>query len=223
MERLLVEVHRLEVDADWTDPVARARLWKEIAGMASAAGNAGQAKDALGRALDAYIEGGCYDAAVALCRRFLEQYPTVVRAHCTLALLYIARRDLGDAVTAIEAYARAARRSGTESVAIARLMLVANLAVDEDVRAAAVQAMQDLASPGVWRTLLRYLSSRGGSGLLEAEGLMNPLDVALLNQMQVRTRMIEIGTAPPDHPATAAGVDGATRRRLDLPLLDAGG
>lgn len=196
LDALIAEVSQLERTlARNPDPVTRAREWNRVAITADGMGEGARAKQYFGRAIDAYIEAGFYETAVALCRRFLVRYPDVVRAHCTLALLCVVRRDLGDAIEEIQTYARAARRTNTDHLAVSRLRLVASCAVDEDVRKAAVQAIGELGDSDAQKDILLALS--GAIPLaMDAENLHDLVAVALLNEMEVTARIQRSGNDP---------------------------
>jgi hypothetical protein len=87
-----------------------------------------------GRAVDAYLQAAYYDAAVAMCRKIIRFEPGVVRAHCTLAMLAVGNRLLGDAEQEIDAYVHAVHRTGTRHLAIPRLRLMAQATVNARVR-----------------------------------------------------------------------------------------
>jgi tetratricopeptide (TPR) repeat protein len=82
---------------------------------AQIAGNMDRHEHALalyGRAIDGYIEAGRSRAAEALCRKVVADYPSVVRARRTLALLALGRGDFQDAEKLMARYAEVARENG---------------------------------------------------------------------------------------------------------------
>jgi hypothetical protein len=84
-----------------------------------------QALALYGQAIDGYIEGGRSRAAEALCRKVVTDYPNVVRARRTLALLALGRGDFADAESLMASYAAVAREKGDRDVLRASLRTMA--------------------------------------------------------------------------------------------------
>lgn len=84
-----------------------------------------QALALYGRAIDGYIEAGRSRAAEALCRKVVADYPDVVRARRTLALLALGRGDFEAAETLMARYAEVAREKGDLDVLRASLRTMA--------------------------------------------------------------------------------------------------
>lgn len=137
------QVERLETSADPADVTTLARLWNRLATQAEAEGSP-EALACFGRAIDAYLEAGYFDAAAAMCRRLIRLHPEVVRARCTLAFLSIGRRHLGDAVQEITEYTMASKRTGTEELAVSRLRLMAQATSDASVRRRIASALAEM-------------------------------------------------------------------------------
>lgn len=216
LDALLADVSQLERRlARDPDPVTRAREWNRVALTAAAMEEGTRAKQYFGRAIDAYIEAGFYETAVALCRRFLVRYPDVVRAHCTLALLCVVRRDLGDAIEAIQTYARTARLTNTDHLAVSRLRLIATHAVDEDVQNAAVHAIGELGDSGAQTEILLALSAATPRAA-DAENLHDLVALALLSEMEVTARIRRSGDDQPE--STEASSPTTIRTRFPQPM-----
>ncbi|HET9983031.1 MAG TPA: hypothetical protein VFQ38_05580 [Longimicrobiales bacterium] len=128
------ELIKLEREASTADDFHRAQLFNRAGDLCAQDRERVRAMSYYGRAIDAYLVADHYDAAVAMCRKIIRFEPTVVRAHCTLALLAVGNRFLGDAEREIDAYVAAASRSRTEHLAIPRLRLMAEAAGSGRVR-----------------------------------------------------------------------------------------
>jgi len=140
---VLKEIHRLEEAGDPADAITIARLWNRLGTMSETDGDGG-AMGHFGKAVDAYLEAGYFDAAAAMCHRMIRLHPEVVRARCTLAFLSIGRRDLGDAIQEITEYTMASKRTGTERYAIPRLRLMAEATSDSSVLGRIASALAEL-------------------------------------------------------------------------------
>lgn len=88
-----------------------------------------------GRAIDAYLRAGRYNAAGAVCRKLLRMSPNAVRARCTLAWLAIGKGLLTDATREVDEYVRIAAESGQTDLALAQIRLMAEATHDPDMRA----------------------------------------------------------------------------------------
>lgn len=187
-EALLQEIHRNECRMEHMDPLLAARLWNRLGTLA----NAERDEDALkflGRAIDAYLECGYFDAAAALCRRVIRLHPEVVRARCTLAFLSIGRRNLGDAVQEITEYTMAAKRTETQPYAIPRLRLMAQATYDPSVLRCITTALGELGDAEGQEYVREHMIDAGEAGADDAgERWERLLAVALLNRDQLRRR-----------------------------------
>lgn len=102
------------------------------------------AKRRLGEAIDACIAAGDLEGAQAHCRSLLEVDPAVVRVHCTLAFLAIARLDDDAAERSIADYVRAAGDAGAHGLAIPSLQLMARASASPRVRGCLADALDAL-------------------------------------------------------------------------------
>ena len=88
-----------------------------------------------GRAIDAYLRAGRYNAAGAVCRKLLRISPGSVRARCTLAWLSIGKGLLGDAQWEVDEYVDAAVAAGQSDLAARQLRMMADATYDPELRA----------------------------------------------------------------------------------------
>ena len=88
-----------------------------------------------GRAIDAYLRAGRYNAAGAVCRKLLRISPGSVRARCTLAWLSIGKGLLGDAQWEVDEYVDAAVAAGQADLAARQLRMMADATYDPELRA----------------------------------------------------------------------------------------
>jgi hypothetical protein len=97
-----------------------------------------------GRAIDAYLESGRFQAAEVLCRKVLQIVPGAVRARCTIAWIAIGKGYLEEPVEAIADYVAAARQAGNEKLAAKQLLMMAEASTDPEVRDAIAQHLLEL-------------------------------------------------------------------------------
>lgn len=136
------ELAEIEERAESAAPAQRASLLNRAGDLC--AGCMEREKLAIsyyGRAINCYVEAGMFDAAAVLCRKLIRHSPSVVRAHCTMAVLALLDRRVGDAATEINSYTQAARRTRTERIAIPRLRMMAEGTDDAQLRKAIVDAL----------------------------------------------------------------------------------
>lgn len=192
--RLLKEVQRLEQEAALSTATERARLWNELGGLAGEAGESAEAQRCLGRAIDAYLEAGYYEAAAAMCRRLLRLYPDAVRARSTLAFLAIGNQDFGDARQAIADYVCATKRTATQQFGIPRLHLMAAATEDPNIKRCIGTALGELGDTSGKDAVLAGVQPPLDAQALDAgERWERLLDVAMLSRDQLPVRQ---GAAP---------------------------
>lgn len=88
-----------------------------------------------GRAIDAYLRAGRYNAASAVCRKLLRISPGAVRARCTLAWLSIGKGLLSDAQWEVDEYVQAAVDAGQTDLAVKQIRMMADATYNPDLRA----------------------------------------------------------------------------------------
>lgn len=88
-----------------------------------------------GRAIDAYLRAGRYNAASAVCRKLLRISPGAVRARCTLAWLSIGKGLLSDAQSEVDEYVQAAVDAGQADLALQQVRMMADATFNPELRA----------------------------------------------------------------------------------------
>ncbi|HUG39365.1 MAG TPA: hypothetical protein VMM12_02715 [Longimicrobiales bacterium] len=88
-----------------------------------------------GRAIDAYLRAGRYNAAGAVCRKLLRISPGSVRARCTLAWLSIGKGLISDAQWEVDEYVDAAVAAGQGELAARQLRMMMDATLDPELRA----------------------------------------------------------------------------------------
>jgi tetratricopeptide (TPR) repeat protein len=88
-----------------------------------------------GDAIDAYLQSGEYDNAMAVCRKIIRVVPEVIRTRRTLAWLCLGKGFLEIAREHIEAYTKASIESGLEALAVQHLLLMGQYVERPDFRA----------------------------------------------------------------------------------------
>jgi predicted Zn-dependent protease len=87
-----------------------------------------------GRAIDAYLRAGRYNASGAVCRKLLRVSPGSVRARATLAWLSIGKGLLSDAQWEVEEYVEAAAGAGRADLARKHLRMMADATFNTELR-----------------------------------------------------------------------------------------
>ena len=124
-------------------PDARGPLFNRAGDLCAQTGFATDASALYGRAVDAYLDGGLYDAAGALCRKLLRENPGAVRTHCTLAWLEVAAAT-SLAADAVDGYAGAADQAGARELAVRQLRRMGRAAADAGLRERIAERLLDL-------------------------------------------------------------------------------
>ncbi|MGD8700221.1 MAG: hypothetical protein PVJ43_13075 [Gemmatimonadales bacterium] len=87
-----------------------------------------------GDAIDAFLQSGEYDSAMAVCRKIIRVVPEVIRTRRTLAWLCLGKGFLEIAREHIDAYAVASIEAGLEPLALQQLMLMSQFVDRDDFR-----------------------------------------------------------------------------------------
>lgn len=135
-------LRNLEVQAESPALDFRAALYGRAGDLCWTHADPTRALQYWGRAVDAYLGVGYYDAAATLCRKIIDHVPGVVRTRCTLAFLLLGDglpylpqpRITGEAADELDRYVAAARASGAEEIAIRRLRMMSEVTGLPDVR-----------------------------------------------------------------------------------------
>ncbi len=97
-----------------------------------------------GDAIDAYLQSGEYDNAMAVCRKIIRVVPEVIRTRRTLAWLCLGKGFLEIAREHVDAYIDASRDAGLESLAVQQLHLMAQYVDRPDFREFLAEKLDDL-------------------------------------------------------------------------------
>lgn len=128
------QLSSLEQQAETALPGFDAQHFNRAGDLCVEAGDRSRALSYYGRAIDAYLRAGRYNAAGAVCRKLLRMSPNAVRARCTLAWLSIGKGLLTDAQREVEEYVRSAVEAGQSDLALAQIRLMAEATREPDLR-----------------------------------------------------------------------------------------
>ena len=129
------QLQALEQQADIALPGFDAQFFNRAGDLCVEAQDRERALAYYGRAIDAYLRAGRYNAAGAVCRKLLRISPGSVRARCTLAWLSIGKGLLGDAQWEVDEYVDAAVAGGQADLAARQLRMMADATYDPELRA----------------------------------------------------------------------------------------
>lgn len=132
--RLDKELAALEAQAASASPGYETQFLNRGGNLCVEAGQPARALGYYGRAIDAYLESGRFSAAEVLCRKVLQIAPKAVRARCTLAWLALGKGFKDNTRSEIEQYVDAAEQAGQQRFAARQLQMMAEAAVNIDLR-----------------------------------------------------------------------------------------
>ena len=124
----------LEQQAEIALPGFDAQFFNRAGDLCVEAGENSRALSYYGRAIDAYLRAGRYNAAGAVCRKLLRISPGSVRARCTLAWLSIGKGLLGDAQREVDEYVEAALAADEADLARKQIRMMAEATYNHDLR-----------------------------------------------------------------------------------------
>jgi hypothetical protein len=125
-------------------PEQRARLMNNAGDLCYEAGQYDRALLYFDAAIDFYIAAARFAASAAICEKLLRLRPRIIRAHCTLAWLAIARGLDDEAAQRIEEYGEAALRLERPAVAHRQLRAMAEVVDSEGILEAIAHALLKL-------------------------------------------------------------------------------
>ena len=125
----------LEQQAEIALPGFDAQYFNRAGDLCVEAQDRSRALGFYGRAIDAYLRAGRYNAAGAVCRKLLRISPSAVRARCTLAWLSIGKGLLSDAQWEVDEYVQAAVDAGQADLALKQIRMMAEATYNPDLRA----------------------------------------------------------------------------------------
>jgi predicted Zn-dependent protease len=141
------QLHALEQQADLALPGFDAQFYNRAGDMCMDAGQRAMALAYFGRAIDAYLRAGRYNAAGAVCRKLIRVSPGSVRARATLAWLAIGKGLLSDAQWEVDEYVEAAVAAGRAELARKHLAMMADSTHSPDLRALLAAHLRRLGDP----------------------------------------------------------------------------
>jgi hypothetical protein len=145
--RLETEVAELETLAASASPGYETQYLNRAANLCVQAGQPARALGYYGRAIDAYLESGRFNAAEVLCRKVLEISPHAVRARCTLAWLALGKGFHSTTRTEVAEYVDAAERAGQQTFAAKQLRMMAEAAPNAELREEIARHLINLDAP----------------------------------------------------------------------------
>lgn len=125
----------LEQQAEIALPGFDAQFFNRAGDLCVEAQDRSRALGYYGRAIDAYLRAGRYNAAGAVCRKLLRISPGSVRARCTLAWLSIGKGLLSDAQWEVDEYVEAAVDAGQGDLARKQVRMMADATFNPELRA----------------------------------------------------------------------------------------
>lgn len=175
----------LEEQAEGALPGFDAQFFNRAGDLCVEAKDRDRALSYYGRAIDAYLRAGRYNASGAVCRKLLRISPGSVRARCTLAWLSIGKGLLSDAQWEVDEYVEAAIDAGQADLARTQIALMAEATHDPELRALLASHLRRLGDPETAESVLdRERPERGQTEEAEAlwsrvlrAALMGPEDL----------------------------------------------
>ena len=137
----------LEQQAEIALPGFDAQFFNRAGDLCVEADEGDRALSYYGRAIDAYLRAGRYNAAGAVCRKLLRISPGSVRARCTLAWLSIGKGLLSDAHREVDEYVEAAVSAGQVDLARVQVRKMAEATRNEALRSLLAEHLHKLGAP----------------------------------------------------------------------------
>ncbi len=126
-----------------------ARLLNRAGDLYLGAGDRQNALQRYGDAIDAYLQSGEFDNAMAVCRKIIRLVPEVIRTRRTLAWLCLGKGFLEIAREHIDAYAKASIEAGLQPLAVQQLQLMAQYVAQPDFRAFLGEKLTELGAADI--------------------------------------------------------------------------
>jgi tetratricopeptide (TPR) repeat protein len=133
-DRLDAALESLEAQVREASPGYETQFLNRAGNLCVEAGQPARALGYMGRAIDAYLESGRFNAAEVLCRKVLEISPEAVRPRCTLAWIAIGKGFPDQSREAITEYVDAAEAGGQQELAARQLTMMAEAADNLELR-----------------------------------------------------------------------------------------
>lgn len=182
------QLRALEQQAQIALPGFDAQFFNRAGDLCVEAQDRARALTFYGRAIDAYLRAGRYNAAGAVCRKLLRISPGSVRARCTLAWLSIGKGLVGDAQWEVDEYVEAAAAAGQSDLARRHLRMMADATYNAELRALLADHLQKLGDPAARDVLARVEEEPPATAREEAEALWSRvLRAALMGPEDLRS------------------------------------
>lgn len=200
--------------------LAKAGSGRDAARLLNRAGDLclaqGERQDALkryGDAIDAYLQAGEYDNAMAVCRKIIRVVPEVIRTRRTLAWLCLGKGFLDIAREHIEAYTAASLEAGLAPLAVQHIQLMAQYVDRGEFREFLAERLAELGDSTAAEQVREGRASQG----VMASGWTPVVFAAMLTPEELQQAIDEgIQIKAP----TAKGPPGVAVENLDSLLFD---
>jgi tetratricopeptide (TPR) repeat protein len=181
------QLRSLEQQAEVALPGFDAQFYNRAGDLCVEAQNRSRALTYYGRAIDAYLRAGRYNAAGAVCRKLLRVSPGSVRARATLAWLSIGKGLLSDAQWEVDEYIEAASAAGRMELARKHLRMMADSTYNMDLRALLASHLRSLGDAEAAERIMEENPAAGAAQREEAEALWSRvLRAALMGPEDLR-------------------------------------
>lgn len=144
----------LEQQAEIALPGFDAQFFNRAGDLCVDAGENRRALGYYGRAIDAYLRAGRYNASGAVCRKLLRISPGSVRARCTLAWLSIGKGLLSDAQREVDEYVDAAVAADQADLARKQIRMMADATYNQELRVLLADHLHKLDDPATAERIL---------------------------------------------------------------------
>lgn len=141
------KLRSLEKEAEAALPGFDAQFFNRAGDLCVEAQRRDRALGYYGRAIDAYMQAGRYNAAGAVGRKLLRISPGSVRVRCTLAWLSIGKGNLNEAQWEIDEYVQSAVDAGEVELARKQIRMMTDATYDTELRALLAGHLHKLGDP----------------------------------------------------------------------------
>ena len=180
-----------------------ARLLNRAGDLHLVKGDRQSALKRYGGAIDAYLQAGEYDNAMAVCRKIIRVVPEVIRTRRTLAWLCLGKGFLEIAREHIDAYTAASVDAGLESLAVQHLLLMARYVNRPDFRNFLADKLEEM---GEEEDAARVRDGRASESVMAA-GWSPVVFAAMLTPEELRQAADEGVEIKPPTEDYAEGID----------------
>lgn len=177
------DLHRIEQElARLGQSHEAARLFNRAGDLYLVKGDRQRALKRYGDAIDAFLQSGEYDNAMAVCRKIIRVVPEVIRTRRTLAWLCLGKGFLEIAREHIDAYATASIEASLEPLALQQLQLMAQFVDRDDFRGFLADKIAQLGDAGAAERVRQGMAKEG----VRAAGWSAVVFAAMLTPEELR-------------------------------------